>query len=76
MKFPHFFIDRPIFAAVLSVLIVIVGIIAYPTLPVAQYPDIAPPTVVVTATYPGATAETLAEMSPRPSSRPSTASRT
>ncbi|MCW3849603.1 efflux RND transporter permease subunit [Sphingomonas sp. LB-2] len=61
MKFPHFFIDRPIFAAVLSVLIVIVGVIAYPTLPVAQYPNIAPPTVVVTATYPGASAETLAE---------------
>jgi hydrophobe/amphiphile efflux-1 (HAE1) family protein len=61
MKFPHFFIDRPIFAAVLSVLIVIVGLIAWPTLPVAQYPNIAPPTVVVTATYPGASAETLAE---------------
>ena len=45
----------------LSILIVIVGAIAYPTLPVAQYPEIAPPTVVVTATYPGATAETLAE---------------
>ena len=61
MKFPHFFIDRPIFAAVLSILIVIVGAIAYPSLPVAQYPSIAPPTVVVTATYPGASAETLAE---------------
>jgi HAE1 family hydrophobic/amphiphilic exporter-1 len=61
VKFPHFFIDRPIFAAVLSILIVIVGIIAYPTLPIAQYPAIAPPTVVVTASYPGATAETLAE---------------
>ncbi|MDB5713211.1 MAG: transporter, hydrophobe/amphiphile efflux family protein [Sphingomonadales bacterium] len=61
MKFPHFFIDRPIFAAVLSILIVILGAIAYPSLPVSQYPDIAPPTVVVSATYPGATAETLAE---------------
>jgi HAE1 family hydrophobic/amphiphilic exporter-1 len=61
MKFPHFFIDRPIFAAVISILIVIVGIIAYPTLPVEQYPNVAPPTVVVNATYPGATAETLAE---------------
>ena len=58
---PHFFIDRPIFAAVLSILIVIIGIIAYPGLPVAQYPEIAPPTVVVSATYPGASAETLAE---------------
>ena len=61
MKFPHFFIDRPIFAAVLSILIVIVGLIAYPSLPVAQYPEIAPPTVVVSANYPGATAETLAD---------------
>ncbi|WP_423601994.1 efflux RND transporter permease subunit [Sphingomonas sp. MS122] len=61
MKFPHFFIERPIFAAVLSILIVIVGAIAYPSLPIAQYPSIAPPTVVVTATYPGASAETLAE---------------
>ena len=61
MKFPHFFIDRPIFAAVLSILIVIIGAVAYPTLPVAQYPEIAPPTVVISASYPGATAETLAE---------------
>ncbi|WP_375398465.1 efflux RND transporter permease subunit [uncultured Sphingomonas sp.] len=61
MKFPHFFIERPIFAAVLSILIVVFGIVAYPTLPVAQYPEIAPPTVVVSATYPGATAETLSE---------------
>lgn len=61
MKFPHFFIERPIFAAVLSILIVIVGAIAFPSLPIAQYPSIAPPTVVVTATYPGASAETLAE---------------
>jgi HAE1 family hydrophobic/amphiphilic exporter-1 len=59
--FTHFFIERPIFAAVLSVLIVIFGAIAYPTLPVSQYPEIVPPTVVVNATYPGATAETLAE---------------
>ena len=61
MKFPHFFIERPIFAAVLSVLIVVFGVVAYPGLPVAQYPEIAPPTVIVTANYPGATAETLAE---------------
>ncbi|WP_417622005.1 efflux RND transporter permease subunit [Parasphingorhabdus sp.] len=61
MKFSHFFIDRPIFAAVLSILIVIFGIVAYPGLPVAQYPEIAPPTVVVSATFPGATSETLAE---------------
>jgi len=61
MKFPHFFIERPIFAAVLSILIVVFGVVSYPLLPVAQYPNIAPPTVVVTASYPGATAETLAE---------------
>ena len=61
MRFPHFFIDRPIFAAVLSILILLVGLIAYPTLPVAQYPEIAPPTVVVSASYPGASAETLAQ---------------
>jgi HAE1 family hydrophobic/amphiphilic exporter-1 len=61
VRFPHFFIERPIFAAVLSVLIVLVGVIAYPTLPVAQYPEIAPPTVVVSASYPGASAETLAQ---------------
>lgn len=60
MKFPHFFIDRPIFAAVLSILIVVLGAIAYPMLPVGQYPEVAPPTVVVTASYPGATAETMA----------------
>src|SRR5579871_4295217 len=61
MQFPHFFIERPIFASVLSVLIIVFGIVAYPALPVAQYPEIAPPTVTVTANYPGATAETLAE---------------
>ncbi|MCE7797173.1 multidrug efflux RND transporter permease subunit [Sphingobium sufflavum] len=61
MNLPHFFIRRPIFAAVLSILIAIVGALAYPTLPVAQYPDIAPPTVTVNASYPGASAETLAE---------------
>src|SRR4051794_29865880 len=52
----HFFIDRPIFATVLSVVIVIVGVVALSQLPVAQYPDVAPPTIQVTATYPGANA--------------------
>ncbi|MDE1146501.1 MAG: multidrug efflux RND transporter permease subunit [Azospirillaceae bacterium] len=60
MRFSHFFIDRPIFAAVISVLITLVGALAYFALPVAQYPEVAPPTVVVTATYPGASAETVA----------------
>ena len=61
MKIAHFFIDRPVFAAVISILITIMGIIAYPTLPTAQYPQVAPPTVVVSAVYPGASAETVAE---------------
>jgi len=61
VKFPHFFIDRPIFAAVLSILVLVVGLIAWPALPIQQYPEIAPPTVVITASYPGADAETLAE---------------
>jgi multidrug efflux pump len=61
MKFSHFFIDRPIFAAVLSMLIVLAGAITFFLLPVAQYPDVVPPTVVVTAFYPGANAKTVAE---------------
>jgi len=61
MKFTHFFVERPIFAAVISIIIVMVGGIAYFSLPVAQYPEIAPPSIAVTAVYPGATAETAAE---------------
>jgi hydrophobe/amphiphile efflux-1 (HAE1) family protein len=61
MRFPHFFIERPIFAAVLSVLLTIAGLIAQRTLPISEYPDIAPPTVVITATYPGASAEVIAQ---------------
>ena len=61
MKFAHFFIDRPVFAAVLSIVMVIVGAIAAFTLPIAQYPEIAPPTVVVSANYPGANAKTVAD---------------
>jgi HAE1 family hydrophobic/amphiphilic exporter-1 len=60
MRFAHFFVDRPIFATVLSALFLIIGGIAYTTLPVAQYPDITPPTVVVRASYPGADAQTVA----------------
>lgn len=59
MRFAHFFVDRPIFAAVLSIVLLIVGGIAYTQLPVAQYPEIAPPTIVVRASYPGADAETV-----------------
>jgi multidrug efflux pump len=60
-KFTNFFIDRPIFAAVLSIFIVLVGGLALLTLPVAQYPEIAPPTVVVSTSYPGADAKVVAE---------------
>ena len=58
--FSKFFIDRPIFATVLAVLMVIAGLITINTLPVAQFPDITPPTVSVSATYPGANAATVA----------------
>jgi hydrophobe/amphiphile efflux-1 (HAE1) family protein len=61
MGFTHFFVDRPIFAAVLSIFLVLIGGFAYYTLPVAEYPDIAPPTVVITTSYPGASAEVVAE---------------
>jgi hydrophobe/amphiphile efflux-1 (HAE1) family protein len=61
MRFSHFFIDRPIFATVLSVILTIVGIIAGASLPVAEYPEIAPPTVNISATYPGASAAVIAE---------------
>lgn len=60
MKITHFFIVRPIFATVISLAIVILGAVSYVGLPVAQYPEIAPPTIVVRAAYPGANAETVA----------------
>src|SRR3954454_24842764 len=61
MRFSHFFVDRPIFAAVISIVITLIGALAYETLPVAQYPEVAPPTVVVSASYPGASAQPVAE---------------
>ncbi|MCS0504161.1 efflux RND transporter permease subunit [Ancylobacter mangrovi] len=61
MRFSHFFIDRPIFASVVSVIVMILGGVAFFALPVAQYPDIAPPVVNVTGQYPGASAETVAD---------------
>src|ERR1700752_3941433 len=57
----HFFIDRPIFATVLSIVIVIVGTVALTQLPIAQYPEVAPPTISVTANYPGANAKVVAD---------------
>ena len=59
--FSKFFIDRPIFASVISIVIVIAGLVAFGALPIAQYPEIAPPTVEVKTTYPGANAMVLAE---------------
>src|SRR5207302_7207492 len=61
VNFAHFFIDRPVFASVISIVTVIVGGLAIFTLPIAQYPEIAPPTVVVTASYPGANAKVGAD---------------
>jgi len=60
-RFADFFIDRPIFAAVLSILIVLVGSLALITLPITQYPEIAPPTVLITTSYAGANAQVVAE---------------
>lgn len=60
MGFSHFFIDRPIFASVISIVLTIVGAVSYFALPVSEYPQIAPPTIVVSATYPGASAEVIA----------------
>ena len=55
----RFFIDRPVFSGVISVVIVLMGFIALSNLPVEQYPDIAPPTIQVFANYPGANAEVI-----------------
>jgi len=61
MSLPRYFIDRPVFAAVMSVIITLLGLMALGRLPISEYPEVAPPTVSITATYPGASAETLAE---------------
>ncbi|MFY4540241.1 efflux RND transporter permease subunit [Escherichia coli] len=57
--FSRFFVRRPVFAWVIAILIMLAGILAIRTLPVAQYPDVAPPTIKISATYTGASAETL-----------------
>lgn len=59
--FSRFFIQRPIFSSVLSILIVLVGVVAIGALPIARYPQISPPTITVSAMYPGASAATIAE---------------
>jgi gold/copper resistance efflux pump len=61
MSFPRFFIDRPIFAIVLSVLMVLAGTVAFFQLPLSEYPAVTPPTVQVTASYPGANPKVIAE---------------
>ena len=61
MNLSSFFIDRPIFASVIALFITLLGAFAYPALPLAQYPEIAPPSVAITAAFPGASAETMAE---------------
>jgi HAE1 family hydrophobic/amphiphilic exporter-1 len=61
MQFSHFFVDRPIFAGVISVLITLVGYISFLALPITEYPEIAPPTVVVNASFAGASAEVIAQ---------------
>src|SRR5262244_2021242 len=59
--FARFFVDRPVFATVLSLVIVIIGLVALHALPIAQYPEVVPPTVNVSATYPGASAKVVAD---------------
>jgi multidrug efflux pump len=61
MDFSRFFVDRPIFAAVLSILIFVAGLIALPQLPISEYPEVVPPTVQVRAVYPGANPKVIAE---------------
>jgi multidrug efflux pump len=61
MKIAHFFIDRPIFASVLSIILVLAGAVAMLNLPIAQFPDITPPQISVSATYPGASAEVVSQ---------------
>ncbi|MGH7971833.1 MAG: efflux RND transporter permease subunit, partial [Limisphaerales bacterium] len=61
MNFSHFFIRRPIFAGVLSMVIFLVGLLAMWRLPISEYPEVVPPTIVVRASYPGANPKTIAE---------------
>src|SRR5690242_875868 len=61
MDFSRFFIDRPIFAVVLSIVIFAIGLISIPMLPAGEYPEVVPPSVVVRATYPGANPKEIAE---------------
>ena len=61
MGFSHFFVDRPIFAGVLSIILTLVGAIAFRALPITEFPEIAPPTVEVTTTFAGAAADVVSD---------------
>src|ERR1700733_7211340 len=61
MNISSFFIERPIFATVLAILITVAGLLAMPVLPISEYPEVVPPTVVVSGQYPGASPKTIAE---------------
>ena len=61
MNFSRFFVSRPRFAAVLSVIILVAGLVALPLLPIAEYPEVVPPTVTVHTVYPGAEPAVIAE---------------
>jgi len=70
-----FFIERPILANVIAIITIVIGVVCLATLPVAEYPNIVPPTIQVSTNYPGASAEIVAQTVGFRSSRPSTASR-
>ena len=72
MRISHFFIDHPRFAVVLSIFVTLFGLAAMTLLPVAQYPEIIPPTVQVTTSYPGASADVVARTVATPLDRKST----
>ena len=75
MNFSHFFIRRPIFAGVISAVIFLVGLIAMWRLPISEYPEVVPPTIVVRANYPGANPATIATIGLGPPSPVSGTSR-
>jgi hydrophobic/amphiphilic exporter-1 (mainly G- bacteria), HAE1 family len=69
MRLSHFFIERPVFATVLSLILMIAGAIAQQSLPISEYPEIVPPTVNIKATYPGASAKSSPKRWPPRSNR-------
>jgi Cu/Ag efflux pump CusA len=76
MSLSKFFIDRPIFAGVISVIIFLAGLIAMTQLPISEYPEVVPPSVVVTAQFPGANPDTIASTVATPLENRSTVPRT